>query len=229
MTDTYDRSARPLKRKVTANKTPLDAATARRVKKIQETIDRARKRIDGWRKSSRRDSSHTIKFVEDLAFIEGRLADGERIAIRFVNGVRHPDTGFNHFVIASCASARTWSSSPYRGHKWFARRATNGDYEVRLEHAHAGGQSKPSNAARVLYELAHPGALRTPRHRVVIKERGDIRNGLDLRLSNLELEAPAEYRPRKSTPKPPCLDDLRAEIENLVADRDEERGATGVV
>ena len=217
MTDTHDTAIRPLKRKVTADKTPLDTDTAARVKAIQRAIGRARDRIDAWRKGAKKESNHTIAFVESIGFsIFGKLADGSEIALRFVNGIRHPDTGLNHFVIVSRETAGAWPASPYKEHKWFARQATTGDYEVRLQHPPASSLNKSVNAARAVYELAHPEAFGTPGHRVVVKDQGGLRNGLDLRLSNLKMESPAEYRSQKKGTKPPSLDDLRREIASLI-------------
>lgn len=217
-----DPPARPIKLKVTADKTPLAPITAKLAKQVQVAIGRARTRIDDWRQKNRndgtefkRDSNHTVSFVEGLGFRFGRLANGEEVAIRFVNGMRHPDTGFNLFAVVSKRTAIRWSSSRYKDHKWFARRSTTGHCEIRLQPP-TGGLNKSILAARAIYELENSHVVGKRHHRVVIGERSDLRNGLDLRLSNLELETPAGRRTSKKTPKPPSLEDLRAEIDALM-------------
>jgi hypothetical protein len=185
---------------LTPIKTPLAPAYRNAVKELQHAILDAQAKVDETRQSTSSESPHIRRFIASIPFIEAALENGTQVSLKFLAGLRHPNTGLACYVALSRDRAAAFVDSEFVDWTWIL--AKNGN---RAPHVFLDPPVKGTTAAAVLYGLAHPG---THVKRVRLRDR----NSLNLCNENMEAIPSEQLRGHKST-----VPDLNPDYERLGA------------
>lgn len=173
--------------RLTPIKTPLCPDSLKMARAIQWEISAARADVDKTRASTVRESPHITRLIGTIPFINAQLADGTPVALKFVAGRNHADTGLPHYIALDREEAQLFVKSGYA------------DYQLRLDpdgngsfHVYVVRPAHRTTLAGVLFALANPGVRFK---KVLLRDR----SSLNFRRSNLEAELPDERRSFKST------------------------------